>query len=297
MSKRQPVALGGAADAAHHRVGLEDGAGHTSFGQLVGGGEPGRAGADDDDARGGGGARRRRRCVGGAHEDVSLPRGCRRTRHCNQEAQRTRRTAGCATPQGAAATTIRFAAAPSTHCYHARLMRTLVSEGGGRRVRSAGRRRGRTRPPASLATRLAPLAVAGVVVMGVCLRFFTTSPLWLDEALSVNIARLPLGDMLDGAPPRRAPAALLPVAARLDGGRRRGRRRRPGPLGDHRRGHAAAGLHGRPADGRRSTAAGGPSWSWPVAVRASATPPRPACTPWSCCWCSVGYLLIDDALG
>ena len=38
------------------------------------------------------------------------------------------------------------------------------------------------------------------------LRFVTTSPLWLDEALSVNIARLPLGDIPealrhDGHPP------------------------------------------------------------------------------------------------
>ncbi|CAN5674414.1 hypothetical protein BH10ACT1_BH10ACT1_14040 [soil metagenome] len=48
--------------------------------------------------------------------------------------------------------------------------------------------------------------VGGALVGGVVLRFLTRSPLWLDEALSVNIARLPLGDIegalrLDGHPP------------------------------------------------------------------------------------------------
>lgn len=50
------------------------------------------------------------------------------------------------------------------------------------------------------------LGVAAVVALGVVLRFVTTSPLWLDEALSVNIASLPLGDIgdalrRDGHPP------------------------------------------------------------------------------------------------
>ncbi|MFL6206217.1 MAG: glycosyltransferase family 39 protein [Acidimicrobiales bacterium] len=52
-------------------------------------------------------------------------------------------------------------------------------------------------------------AVAGValaVIVGIVVRFTTTSPLWLDEALSVNIASLPLGDIPaalrhDGHPP------------------------------------------------------------------------------------------------
>jgi hypothetical protein len=53
---------------------------------------------------------------------------------------------------------------------------------------------------------LAPIAVAAVVVVGVALRFFSTSELWLDEALSVNIAALPVGDVFealrhDGHPP------------------------------------------------------------------------------------------------
>ena len=72
-------------------------------------------------------------------------------------------------------------------------MRTLVSEGG---RGSASPDDGADAPaPASLATRLAPLAVAGVVVGLPAV--FSTSELWLDEALSVNIARLPVGDMLD----------------------------------------------------------------------------------------------------
>lgn len=46
----------------------------------------------------------------------------------------------------------------------------------------------------------------GAVALGVVLRFVTRSPLWLDEALSVNIAKLPLGDIAaalrqDGHPP------------------------------------------------------------------------------------------------
>jgi mannosyltransferase len=50
-------------------------------------------------------------------------------------------------------------------------------------------------------------AVVGVAVaVGVVLRFWTRSHLWLDEALSVNIARLPVGDIPealrhDGHPP------------------------------------------------------------------------------------------------
>ena len=54
--------------------------------------------------------------------------------------------------------------------------------------------------------RLEAVGIAAVVVVGVAARFVTTSPLWLDEALSVNIARLPIGDIPealrhDGHPP------------------------------------------------------------------------------------------------
>jgi hypothetical protein len=49
-------------------------------------------------------------------------------------------------------------------------------------------------------------AVVLTLVVGVVARFATASHLWLDEALAVNIARLPLGDLFealrhDGAPP------------------------------------------------------------------------------------------------
>src|SRR5438270_1282723 len=50
------------------------------------------------------------------------------------------------------------------------------------------------------------VAVAVVVVVGVALRFLTSSHLWLDEALTVNIAKLPLSRIPaalrhDGSPP------------------------------------------------------------------------------------------------
>jgi mannosyltransferase len=50
------------------------------------------------------------------------------------------------------------------------------------------------------------IAVAVAIGAGLVLRFWTTSDLWLDEALTVNIARLPLHDLpsflrRDGAPP------------------------------------------------------------------------------------------------
>jgi hypothetical protein len=53
----------------------------------------------------------------------------------------------------------------------------------------------------------APAAgVAAAVAVGIVARFVQRSPLWLDEALSVNIARLPVSDLLealwhDGHPP------------------------------------------------------------------------------------------------
>lgn len=58
---------------------------------------------------------------------------------------------------------------------------------------------------ASPPTWLAPLAIV-VAIGGAATRFFTTSAMWLDEALSVNIASLPLGDIgealrHDGHPP------------------------------------------------------------------------------------------------
>src|SRR5437868_8542899 len=61
-------------------------------------------------------------------------------------------------------------------------------------------------PPEGSRSSLLTAAVVAVVVLGVVLRFLTSSHLWLDEALTVNIARLPLSripDALrhDGSPP------------------------------------------------------------------------------------------------
>jgi hypothetical protein len=52
----------------------------------------------------------------------------------------------------------------------------------------------------------AVVVLGGAALVGLALRFYPDTPLWLDEALSVNIARLPLGDIpaalrLDGHPP------------------------------------------------------------------------------------------------
>jgi hypothetical protein len=55
-------------------------------------------------------------------------------------------------------------------------------------------------------TRAFQILIVGALLVGVVLRFITRSPLWLDEALSVDIARLPFSDMIealrhDGHPP------------------------------------------------------------------------------------------------
>src|SRR5205085_2806970 len=83
------------------------------------------------------------------------------------------------------------------------------------------------------------VAVAVVVVVGVALRFLTSSHLWLDEALTVNIAKLPLSRIPD---------------ARLR--RRRGRRQRA-PAADPLLEHLSDG-NGRPDDPRARPAATGP---------------------------------------
>src|SRR6266508_4170772 len=54
--------------------------------------------------------------------------------------------------------------------------------------------------------RLATFAVTGIVVLGIALRLYSPSKLWLDEALSVNVSKLSLGDLFealrhDGHPP------------------------------------------------------------------------------------------------
>jgi hypothetical protein len=61
-------------------------------------------------------------------------------------------------------------------------------------------RSARSAPPAAV------LGVVAALALGVALRLYTKSELWLDEALTANTARLPLGDMFeqlrhDGHPP------------------------------------------------------------------------------------------------
>jgi mannosyltransferase len=80
-------------------------------------------------------------------------------------------------------------------------MRTLVDEGvdGGTAPVHDDR-------ATQLPSWVVPAVLGAIVAAGVVLRFVQRSPLWLDEALSVNIARLPLGDIFealrhDGHPP------------------------------------------------------------------------------------------------
>ncbi len=78
-------------------------------------------------------------------------------------------------------------------------------------TREAGTERAEDRagvpgPFAGRAGRVAAVAAAGAVAAGVLFHFVTRSHLWLDEALTVNIASQPLGDLHrllrhDGAPP------------------------------------------------------------------------------------------------
>src|SRR5918998_6689046 len=81
---------------------------------------------------------------------------------------------------------------PRAHCYDPRLMRALVDDhvDDGSAPAETGR-------PTRIPSWITPVAVGAVVAAGVVLRFVQRSPLWLDEALSVNIAGLPVGDLLD----------------------------------------------------------------------------------------------------
>ena len=56
------------------------------------------------------------------------------------------------------------------------------------------------------------------LVAGVVFRFWTTSHLWLDEAISVNIAPAAARRPPLGVARRRAPSAVLRAAPRVDGG-------------------------------------------------------------------------------
>ena len=79
------------------------------------------------------------------------------------------------------------------------------------------------RPPARTLEK--PLVVAlgaAVLVVSVVLRFWTPSPMWLDEALTVNIAREPLRAIPHLLRRRPGATALLRAAPFLDEGVRHG---------------------------------------------------------------------------
>ena len=101
------------------------------------------------------------------------------------------------------------------------------------------------------------------VVAGLVLRFWTRSDLWLDEALTVNIARHPLHELPGLPEARRRAAALLRAAPLLDGAVRHLGRGRPVAVRAVRRGDHPAGLAGRPAARRPHGRPGRPCCSWP----------------------------------
>jgi hypothetical protein len=93
------------------------------------------------------------------------------------------------------------ASEPVARCYAPPLMRALVDEKADDRSAAVDTGRSTRMPPWAT-----PVVVGAIVVAGIALRFVQRSPLWLDEALSVNIAQLPVGDLLealrhDGHPP------------------------------------------------------------------------------------------------
>src|SRR5262245_49901873 len=73
-------------------------------------------------------------------------------------------------------------------------------------ARVATPRDGEAKAARRLPTSWVVAAVVAVLAAGVVMRFVTLSEMWLDEALTVNISRLPLRDIPDwlrhdGAPP------------------------------------------------------------------------------------------------
>src|ERR1700690_4463581 len=90
---------------------------------------------------------------------------------------------------------------------------TALSDAPARETTASAGSSGRT-------TRATVIAVTAVLAAGLVFFFWTRSDLWLDEALSVNIVRLPLGHLdqalrHDGAPPLYY--AILPVWGSLFG--------------------------------------------------------------------------------
>ena len=126
------------------------------------------------------------------------------------------------------------------------------------------------------------VAVALVLAFSLVLRFWTTSDLWLDEALTVNIAKLPIHDLptylkRDGAPPLFY--VLLHFWMGIFGSSDLAVRSLSGVIGVIT--VPLAWLAGRRLGGR---VIGSPpcSW-WPRRPSPFATTPRRGCTRWSCC--------------
>ena len=129
------------------------------------------------------------------------------------------------------------------------------------------------------------LVIGAVVAIGGRPRapLLDPSDLWLDEALTVNIAGVPLHEIpsylkRDGAPPLFYVLLHFWMERVRDVGRRGA-----GPSRGVRRGDAAAGLARRPAARRPHRRLGRPAARGHVARSPSATTPRPACTRWSPC--------------
>src|SRR5688500_14122206 len=85
-------------------------------------------------------------------------------------------------------------------------MRTLVATEPATGDADDGDTPSATPPGRALPAWITTSCLVGLVALGVLMRFVSTSSLWLDEALSVNISALPVGDLLerlrhDGHPP------------------------------------------------------------------------------------------------
>ena len=122
------------------------------------------------------------------------------------------------------------------------------------------------------------IAIALTVAAGVALRFWTPSALWLDEALTVNIARLPLHEIparlkQDGAPPLFY--YLLHFSIHVFGQSDLATRALAGVFGV-----LTLPSPGLPPKGPAGGWWPGPLWCWwPARLSPSTTPPSPACTP------------------
>ena len=113
-----------------------------------------------------------------------------------------------------------------------------------------------------------------------------SGPLWLDEAQSVAIARLPARRAAAGAARGRRPAALLPAAARLDRRRGGGRGRRTPAVGRaRRRSRSCSSTCSARRLGGPAARPGGARSCSPGCRGSRATPPRPGCTCSSSCSC------------